>query len=200
LREAMRLFNAAGFEIRDFALVDRETGERMQVEFLVGDPGLERVILFYRPALQRLGITADVRLVDEAQYINRLRDWDFDIIVTTWDQSLTPGNEQWDYWGSRAAAIPGSRNFVGIKNRAVDALIDSLVRATTREDLVAATRALDRVLLWNHYVVPQWTYGKVRTARWDRFSHPDVMPKYGRDSFPNIWWWDEAKAAKTGSR
>ena len=186
LREAMRLFNAAGFEVRDFALVDRETGEPMQVEFLVGDPSLERVILFYRPALQRLGITADVRLVDDAQYINRLRGWDFDIIVTTWDQSLTPGNEQRDYWGSRAADMPGSRNLVGIKNRAVDALIDSLVRATTREELVAATRALDRVLLWNHYVVPQWTLGKVRTARWDRFAHPAHMPRYGLTAFPML--------------
>ena len=200
LREAMRLFNAAGFEIRDFALVDRETGERMQVEFLVGEPGLERVILFYRPALQRLGITADVRLVDDAQYINRLRDWDFDIIVTTWDQSLTPGNEQRDYWGSRAADIPGSRNLVGIKNRAVDALIDSLVRATTREDLVAATRALDRVLLWNHYVVPQWTLGKVRTARWDRFAHPAHMPRYGLTAFPILWWWDARHAAQTAAK
>ena len=200
LREAMRLFNAAGFEIRDFALVDRETGERMQVEFLVGEPGLERVILFYRPALQRLGITADVRLVDDAQYINRLRDWDFDIIVTTWDQSLTPGNEQRDYWGSRAADIPGSRNLVGIKNRAVDALIDSLVRATTREDLVAATRALDRVLLWNHYVVPQWTLGKVRTARWDRFAHPAHMPRYGLTAFPTLWWWDARHAAQTAAK
>jgi microcin C transport system substrate-binding protein len=197
LREAMRLFNAAGFEVRDLALVDRETGEPMQVEFLVGDPSLERVALFYRPALQRLGITADVRLVDDAQYINRLRGWDFDIIVTTWDESLTPGNEQRDYWGSRAADVPGSRNLAGIKNPAVDALIASLVRASTHEELVAATRALDRVLLWNHYVVPQWTLGKVRTARWDRFALPARMPEYGLSAFPALWWWDGVRAAKT---
>jgi microcin C transport system substrate-binding protein len=200
LREAMRLFNAAGFEVRDFALVDRETGEPMQVEFLVGDPSLERVVLFYRPALERLGITADVRLVDDAQYINRLRGWDFDIIVTTWDESLTPGNEQRDYWGSRAADVPGSRNLLGIKNAAVDALINSLVRATTREELVAATRALDRVLLWNHYVVPQWTLGKVRTARWDRFAHPPHMPRYGLTAFPTLWWWHAGHAEETAAQ
>jgi microcin C transport system substrate-binding protein len=96
--------------------------------------------------------------------------------------------------------MTGSQNYAGIKNPAVDALIERVIFTKNRAELVAATKALDRVLLWNHYVVPQWTYGKVRTARWDRFSHPDVMPKYGRDSFPNIWWWDEAKAAKTGSR
>jgi microcin C transport system substrate-binding protein len=200
LREAMRLLNAAGFEVRDFALVDRKSGEPLQVEFLVGDPSLERVVLFYRPALQRLGITADVRLVDDAQYVNRLRDWDFDIIVTTWDQSLTPGNEQRDDWGSRAASIPGSRNLIGIKNPAVDTLIESLVRVTTREDLVAATRALDRVLLWNHYVVPQWTLGNVRTARWDRFAHPPRMPRYGLAAFPTLWWWDARQAAQTAAK
>ena len=199
LREAMRLFNAAGFEVRDFALVDRKTGEPMQVEFLVGDPSLERVVLFYRPSLQRLGITADVRLVDDAQYINRLRGWDFDIIVTSWDESLTPGNEQRDYWGSGAADVPGSRNLAGIKNPAVDALIASLVRASTREELVAATRALDRVLLWNHYVVPQWTLGKVRTARWDRFGLPARMPEYGLSAFPALWWWDGHQAAQTAA-
>ena len=124
LREAMRLFNA-GFEVRDFALLEPETGEPMRVEFLAGDPGLERVILFYRPALERLGIKVDVRLVDDAQYINRLRSWDFDIVVTIWNKSLTPGNEQRDYWGSRAADVPGARNLVGIKNPAVDTLIDA---------------------------------------------------------------------------
>jgi microcin C transport system substrate-binding protein len=200
LREAMRLFKTAGFEVRDFALVDPETREPMQVEFLVGDPSLERVVLFYQPALQRLGMTADVRLVDDAQYINRLRSWDFDIIVTTWDQSLTPGNEQRDDWGSRAAAMPGSRNLVGIENPAVDALIDSLVRASTREELIAATRALDRVLLWNHYVVPQWTLGKVRTARWARFAHPPRMPRYGLTAFPTLWWWDARHAAQTAAK
>src|ERR1700756_4217472 len=100
-----------------------------------------------------------VRSVDNAQYVNRLREWDFDIAVANWEESLTPGNEQRDYWGSHAADTAGSRNLIGIKNPAVDALIEHVVFAETREDLVAATRALDRVLLWNHYVVPQWNLG-----------------------------------------
>ena len=195
LREAMRLFKAAGFEVRDFALVDPETSEPMRVEFLLSNPGLERVVLFYRPALQRLGIKVDVRLVDDAQYIDRVRSWDFEIVVGIWEETLTPGNEQRDYWSSRAADVPGSRNLVGIKNPAVDALIDALVRATTREELITATRALDRVLLWNHYVVPQWTLGKVRTARWNRFAHPLRMPRYGRSAFPTLWWWDARRVA-----
>jgi microcin C transport system substrate-binding protein len=112
---------------------------------------------------------------------------------------LSPGNEQHGYWGSQAADQPGSRNLIGIKNPAVDKLVDRVVFAKSREEQVAATKALDRVLLWNCYVVPQWTYDKVRTARWDRFSHPGILPEYGA-SFPIVWWWDPAIAAKTGSR
>jgi microcin C transport system substrate-binding protein len=129
-----------------------------------------------------------------------LRQWDFDIITASWPESLSPGNEQRDYWGSPSADVPGSRNYVGIKNPAVDALIDRVIFAKSREELVAATRALDRVLLWNHYVVPQWTYGKVRSARWDRFGRPDKLPEYGASAFPTLWWWDADKAAKTGTR
>jgi microcin C transport system substrate-binding protein len=129
-----------------------------------------------------------------------LRQWDFDIITASWPQSLSPGNEQRDFWGSSAADVSGSRNLVGIKNPAVDALIDRVIFAKSREELVAATRALDRVLLWNNYVVPQWTYGKVRSVRWNRFGRPDTMPEYGASAFPTIWWWDAEKAAKTGTR
>jgi ABC-type oligopeptide transport system, periplasmic component len=172
----------------------------LSVEFLVDDPATERFVLFYRPSLQRIGMTVNVRVVDAAQYENRLRQWDFDIIVTSWGESLSPGNEQRGFWGSAAADQPGSRNLVGIKNPAVDALIDRVIYAKNRDELVAATKALDRVLLWNFYVVPQWTYGKVRTARWDRFAHPQVMPKYGLSAFPAVWWWDKDKAAKVPQR
>jgi microcin C transport system substrate-binding protein len=196
LREALKLFRQAGYEIRNTKLVNASNGERFSVELLVDDPTYERLLLFYKPSLTRIGMTVSVRTVDSAQYENRLRQWDFDIIITSWVESLSPGNEQRDYWGSRAADIPGSRNLVGIKNTAVDKLIERVIYAKSREELVAATKALDRVLLWNHYVVPQWTYGKVRTARWDRYGRPDVLPKYGLGAFPNIWWWDEAKAAK----
>jgi microcin C transport system substrate-binding protein len=122
------------------------------------------------------------------------------MIVVTWGQGLSPGNEQRNYWTSQAADVAGSRNYVGIKNPAVDALVDRIIFSKSRSELVATTKALDRVLLWNHYVVPQWTYGKVRSVRWDRFGRPAELPKYGSGAFPTIWWWDEAKAAKVGSR
>ncbi len=200
LRQAVMLFRQAGYEVRDERLVDSKTGEPYAVEFLTEEPSFERVFLFYKPSLERLGMTVTVRTIDDAQYENRLRSFDFDVIVQAWGESLSPGNEQRGYWGSQAADQPGSFNLIGIKNPAVDALIDQVIFAKSRADLVAATRALDRVLLWNRYVVPQWTYGYVRTARWDRFSRPDPMPKYGMDSFPSLWWWDAAKAAKTGTK
>jgi microcin C transport system substrate-binding protein len=197
LREALRLLKEAGYEIRDQQLVNVKSGEQYTVELLAEDPSFERVYLFYKPSLERLGMNVTVRTVDEAQFENRVRSWDFDIITMAWQESLTPGNEQRGYWGSQAADQPGSENVVGIKNPAVDAMIEKVIFAKDRADLEAATHALDRVLLWNYYVVPQWTYGKVRTARWDRFGHPDLMPKYGRAAFPNFWWWDAARAAKT---
>jgi microcin C transport system substrate-binding protein len=200
LREAVRLFKESGYEVRNERLVDSKTGEPYTVEFLAEDPSFERVFLFYKPSLDRLGVSVTVRSVDEAQYENRLRNRDYDIITASWGESLSPGNEQRGYWGSQAADQPGSLNLIGIKNPAVDAMIDQVIFAKSRADLVAATRALDRVLLWNHYVVPQWTYGKVRSARWDRFGHPDPLPKYGMSAFPTVWWWDADKAAKTGSR
>jgi len=200
LREALTLLRAAGYEVRNTKLTDTKTNTPLTVEFLVEDPATERFVLFYKPSLERIGIGVSVRTVDSAQYENRLRQWDFDIIVTNWGESLSPGNEQRGYWGSQAADIPGSRNLVGIKNPAVDAMIERVIFAKSREELVAATKALDRVLLWNYYVVPQWTYSFQRTARWDRFSHPETMPKYGAAAFPTIWWWDKDKAAKVPQR
>jgi len=200
LRQALVLFREAGYEIKDTKLVDAKTGAQFTVEFLVDDPQTQRFVLFYKPSLERLGMTVSVRVVDSAQYENRLRQWDFDIIVASWGQSLSPGNEQRDFWSSAAADRPGSRNLVGIKNPAVDQLIERVIFSKDRDDLVAATKALDRVLLWNFYVVPQWTYGKQRTARWDRFGHPENMPKYGAAAFPTVWWWDAEKAAKAPQR
>jgi microcin C transport system substrate-binding protein len=199
-REAKHLLETAGFSVRDFKLVDAATGEPFTIEFLLGNPGYERVVLFYKQSLARLGIDATVRIVDDVQYANRLRQWDFDAVIESWTETLSPGNELRDYWGSQAAVTPGSRNVIGIANKAVDALIQRVVFAKNREELVAATRALDRVLLWNDYVVPQWTYGKVRTARWDRFGKPDRMPVYGLSAFPAIWWWDSRRATETASR
>jgi microcin C transport system substrate-binding protein len=200
LRESTRLLKEAGYEVRNQKLVDAKTGEALSVEMLTEEPSVERIILFYKPSLERLGITVNVRTVDNPQYENRLRNWDFDIIVAVWPESLSPGNEQRDFWGSQAADTSGSRNYVGIKNPAVDALIERVTFAKDRAELVAATRALDRVLLWNQYVVPQFTLNKTRTARWDCFARPDPLPKYAEPAFPTVWWWDSEKAAKIGSR
>ncbi|MDI1263324.1 MAG: extracellular solute-binding protein [bacterium] len=200
LREAMRLMKEAGYEVRERKLIDTKTGKPFELELLAGEPTMERVALFFKPSLERLGINVSVRTIDPTQFENRVRGWDFDIIVSSWGQSLSPGNEQREYWGSQAADMAGSRNIVGIKNPAVDKLIERVIFAKDRDDLVAATKALDRVLLWNHYVVPQWNYPKVRTARWDRFGRPAELPKYGASGFPTIWWWDAEKAAKIGKR
>ena len=200
LLEAVRLLKDAGYSIRDQLLVDSKSGEPFAVEFLGSYPILERVFLFYKPSLERLGITVSVRTVDEAQYENRLRNWDFDIVTYAWGETRLPGNELRDYWGSEAATRPGSGNVIGIENPAVDAMIGHALLAKHYDDLVAAVRALDRVLLWNHYVVPQWSYNKLRVARWDRFSHPDPLPKYGISGFPSLWWWDADKAARVRDR
>lgn len=200
LREGLRLLKEAGYEVRNQKLTNVKSGDVFTVEFLASDPNSERFFLFYKPSLERLGMTASVRTVDEAQFVNRERSWDFDIITGVWGESLSPGNEQRGYWGSQAADQAGSRNLMGVKNPAVDTLIDRIVFAKDRAELVAASKALDRVLLWNHYVVPQWTYGKQRSARWDRFGHPEKLPEYAASAFPTIWWWDAERAAKTGSR
>ena len=196
LREANRLLKEAGFEIRDGKLVD-PSGKPVSVEFLT-DSTLERLILFYKPSLERLGVTVSIRTVDDAQYQNRLRSFDFDITTMVWPESLSPGNEQREFWGSQSANVPGSQNLCGIQNPAVDALIQQVIFAKDRPTLTAATKALDRVLLWNFYVVPHYTSSTYRYARWDRFSHPDPLPKYGVSGFPNLWWWDAEKAAKVG--
>jgi len=200
LREATRLLKEGGYEVRNQKLVNAKSGESFNVEFLTYDPNSERFVLFYKPALERLGITVSVRTVDEAQFINRERNWDYDSITTVWGQSLSPGNEQRDFWSTAAADRNGSRNYAGIKNPAVDALIERVIFAKDRAELVAASKALDRVLLWNHYVVPQFTYNKTRAARWDRFGRPEKLPEYGTSAFPTIWWWNAERAAKTGSR
>ncbi|MBY0381908.1 MAG: extracellular solute-binding protein [Xanthobacteraceae bacterium] len=200
LREASRLLKEAGYEVRDRKLVNAKSGAPLDIELLVFDPNFERVMLFFKPSLERLGINVSVRTVDPIQYENRLRSSDFDIVVNSWGESLSPGNEQRENWGSQAANTPGSSNIVGIADPAIDKLIDRVIFAKDRADLVAATKALDRVLLWHNFVVPQWTYPKVRTARWDRFAHPAQLPKYGTSAFPDIWWFDQARADKIGKR
>ena len=199
LRQAARLLREAGYEVRDGKLVNGKTGEPFRVDFLLVSPAFERSILFYKPALERLGIEVSSRVVDSSQYINRTRAREFDIIVASWGQSLSPGNEERDFFGSEAADREGSRNYGGIKDAGVDALIDRVIFAKDREELVAASKALDRVLLWNNYVVPGWTIDYARTARWDRFARPEKLPTYSY-GFPDIWWYDKERAAKVGVR
>lgn len=198
LREADRLLREAGWNVKNGRRVNAK-GEPLSVELLSSSPNEERVFLPYKAVLERLGIEVTVRSVDDVQYTNRTRSFDFDITTGLWAQSLSPGNEQREFWGSQAARREGSRNLAGIADPAVDALIDRVIFAKDREELVAATKALDRVLLAHNFVVPQWTSLKQRTARWDRYSHPDVMPRYAGSAFPTVWWYDEAKAAKTGA-
>ena len=199
-RLALRLFKEAGYEVRNYHLINANTGEQLEVELLTNAPLFERIFLFYKPSLERLGINVSVRTVDQAHYASRMRKREFDIVTFVWGESLVPGIEQRGYWGSAAAGQSGSENILGIKNSAVDEMITNIVAARTRDDMVAATRALDRILLWNHYLVPQWVSGNLRTARWNRFSRPDPLPKYAMSAFPSVWWWDADKANKTGGK
>jgi microcin C transport system substrate-binding protein len=199
LREALRLLKEAGFELRNRALFD-SAGQPVSLEILCSDEGSEKISLFYKSSVEKLGVAVSVRKVDDVQYKNRTQAFDFDMTTAVWAQSLSPGNEERDWFGSQAADRPGSRNLAGIKNPAVDALIDRIIFAKSRAELEAACKALDRVLLWNFYCVTQFNYGFDRYARWDRFSHPDLLPKFGVSGFPTVWWYDSDKAAKTGKR
>ena len=197
LRKAVGLLKEAGYELKGQQLVNARTGEPLTIEFVGNDPNSERYVVPFANNLKRIGIEMTFRVLDTPQYINRVNNRDFDMTTLAWGQSLSPGNEQRGYWGSEAADSNQSRNYAGIKDKGIDALIDKVIFAKTREDLVAATRALDRVLLAHHYVIPQWYLDLYRTARWDRFGHPQNMTPY-TDGFPEIWWWDKDKAAKTG--
>ena len=192
LRQAKRLLETAGWFVKDRKLTNSETSEVMALEFLLVNQGFTRIVAPIQRAMERLGIKVEVRVVDTSQYINRIRNFDFDVIVGSWGQSLSPGNEQRDFWGSAAAVRTGSRNYIGIKDPAIDKLIDHIIFASSRGELVAATRALDRVLLWNHFVIPNWHINSYRIAYWNRFSRPAIKPKYGL-GFSDTWWVDEAK-------
>ena len=191
LRTARSLLETAGWSVSDGALVGPD-GTQMTIEFLLVSPAFERILGPMVQNLARLGINGKIRTVDNAQYQNRLDEFDFDIIVLARGQSLSPGNEQRGYWTSSFADPHGSQNFSGIKNSVIDELVEALISAPDRESLVARTRALDRVLLWGHYVVPHWHIRSFRLVYWNMFGKPETPPKYGI-SFPNTWWYDEGK-------
>ncbi|MEJ8475136.1 extracellular solute-binding protein [Roseibium sp. H3510] len=197
LREALTLLKSAGYKLENRKLVNEKTGEPFTIEYIARDPSAERSVLPFANSLKLIGIDLELRVLDSPQYINRLRSRDFEMTSFLWPQSLSPGNEQRNYWGSESADQQQSYNFLGIKDPGVDALIDKVIFAKNRDELVASTRALDRVLMHHYYVIPQWYLDIDRTARWNRFSHPDNIPDYS-NGFPTIWWYDEAKAAKTG--
>ena len=191
LRRASQLLAEAGWKPQGGRLVN-ERGEQFRIEFLGRDPTDERVNGPFIDNLRRLGIDASLRIVDTTQYINRVRAFDFDVVTSVLMQSQSPGNEQREFWSSQAADMQGSRNVAGIRDPAVDKLIDRIIFARDREELVAATRALDRVLLWGFYLVPQWHLPEIWAAYWNKFGIPDEQPAYAGIDIES-WWIVEAR-------
>ena len=201
LRQALRLFKADGWEVKDGRLM--KDGKQFEFEILLSNPSFERVALPFKQALERIGINASVRTVDTAQFQRRTDQFDFDMIVGGAGQSLSPGNEQREFFGSEAAKQEGSRNLSGISDPAIDKLIELVISAPDRQALIARTRALDRVLLWHWYMIPQWHLSAFRVAYWDVFGMPKTNPKYGLP-IDDTWWIDpdklKAMQGKRGGR
>ncbi|WP_169543319.1 extracellular solute-binding protein [Sneathiella aquimaris] len=191
LRTAKRLLKEGGWTIKGGKLINPKTGKPLEVEFLMYDQNSLRIVGPFIKNLQKLGITSTTRIVDTAQYTERLRNYDFDIVTTVFGQSVSPGNEQREYWGSAAAKTPGGRNLIGIQNPVVDALIENLIAAPDYESLIPATRALDRVLTWNFYLIPQFTAAYDRLAYWNKFGKTNIYPSEGNDIM--AWWIDPEK-------
>jgi microcin C transport system substrate-binding protein len=186
LIHALEVLKQAGWVVRDMRLVNTQTDRPLSFEILLDDPNWERIALPFAKNLERLGVSARVRTVDSAQYEYRMKQFDFDMTVGLFQQSLSPGNEQLDFWSSAAASTPGSRNLAGVRDPVVDRLIELVISAPDRPALVARTRALDRVLLWRHYVIPHFHITAFRVAYWNRFGRPAVSPKY--DLGFDTWW------------
>ncbi|HSJ97666.1 MAG TPA: extracellular solute-binding protein [Myxococcota bacterium] len=191
LRRAAELLKAAGWSVEGGKLV--KDGRPLAFEVLLPSAQYERVVLPYKANLEKIGVAASVRTVDTAQYRRRMDTFDYDMTLSVFGQSDSPGNEQREFWGSEAAKREGSRNVIGIQDPAVDALVEKIIAAPDRASLVTACRALDRVLQWGHYVVPNWHLAKQRIAYWNRFGMPDEVPKAGVQL--DAWWWDAEKAA-----
>ena len=197
LRRAVELMTEAGYRLEGNRMIGPD-GKQVEVELLLNGPTIERVAIPFQQALERIGIKMTIRTADSSQFQQRVRTRDFDMVYTGWLQSTSPGNEQLDYWGSEAADVESSRNYAGIKDPAVDALIRRLIFAKDRDELIAATRALDRVMMAQQYVIPSYTILADRIAYWDRFGHPDYDKIRFTIGFPTVWWWDAEKAAATG--
>ena len=198
LRTASQLLKEAGWEVQNGQLTHTASGEVMSLEFLLNSPLFERIVSPIVQNLQRLGIKASFRTVDPAQYQELVQKFDYDIINVRVGQSFSPGNEQRNFWSSAAADTEGSSNYAGIKNPVVDALIAKIINAPNRSSLLTATHALDRVLLWNYYVIPNWYLPATRVLYWNKFGKPETYPPYGLST--GTWWFDAAKAAASGAK
>ncbi|MBU1304445.1 MAG: ABC transporter substrate-binding protein, partial [Alphaproteobacteria bacterium] len=196
LRTALNLLTEAGYKLDGTRLVDA-SGTQLSFEILLNGPTIEPVAANLVANLALIGVEAKVRSVDSPQYINRVRSYDYDVIYTGWSQSFSPGNEQRYFFGSDSVDQEGAQNYAGIADKGVDALIEQLIVAKDRATQEATVKALDRVLLHHHYIVPSYSLRNSRIARWDRFSHPENLPEFS-SGFPSIWWYDAEKAAKTG--
>lgn len=186
LRKAAQLLEAAGYRLGPDGI--RRKGEQgLEFEILDSNPQFERWVLPFVKNLARLGVEATFRVVDAAQYQNRMTDFDFDMTIGVFGQSGSPGNEQRDFWASAKADLPGSRNLIGVKDPAVDAIIEDLIQAKSREDLVAHGRALDRILLWNHYVIPMWHFPQWRIAHAARIGRPETLSPVS-PLIAETWW------------
>ncbi|MDC0232500.1 extracellular solute-binding protein [Pelagibacteraceae bacterium] len=190
LQEATKLIKDAGWILQNGNLKNSK-GEPFEFEILLVSPAFERIVLPFIDNLEKLGIKTSLRTIDSSQYQKRIESFDFDMIVFTFSQSLSPGNEQRNFWGSDAADTNGSRNVIGVKNDVIDILIEKLINAKDREDLITIAKALDRVLLWNYYVIPQWHISAYRVLYWDMFDQPQKKPKYSLGF--DTWWINQSK-------
>ncbi|WP_386077562.1 extracellular solute-binding protein [Vreelandella sp. F11] len=198
LRKALDLLREAGYRVEDGVLVNQETGRALSLEVLLYDSGLERVVQPMLRNMARLGVQTSLRIVDINQYLNRQRNYDYDIVISHFPQSNNPGNEQRDFWTSAAAEAPQSRNRMSLAHPAVDALVEEIISADGREELDTATRALDRVLRWGFYVIPHYHSGETRIAIWDKFGYPEPFPAYAMDL--DAWWVDTDREAELQRR
>ncbi|MGM0520711.1 MAG: extracellular solute-binding protein [Pseudomonadota bacterium] len=198
LHRALTLLREAGYHVERQRLVHQESGDPLTLEVLLYDSGLERVVQPMLRNMARLGVQTSLRIVDINQYLNRLRSFDYDMVISQFPQSNNPGNEQRDFWTSAAAKQPQSRNLMGLSHPAVDQLVEQLIRASSRDELHTVTHALDRVLRWGFYVIPHYHSGETRIAVWDKFEYPEPFPKYAMDF--DAWWVDTEREAQLKSR
>ncbi len=195
LKKAQALLDEAGYMLGGDGVRAKSGGKdggRLEFEILASSPQFERWVLPFIKNLERIGVKANFRIVDTAQYQNRMNEFDFDMTISNFGQSASPGNEQRDFWGSSKADMVGSRNYIGVKDPVIDTIIEDIVQAQTREELVAQVRAMDRILLWNHYLIPMWHFPKWRIAHWDHIKRPQELSNIS-PLISTTWWHDKSE-------